>query len=74
MPSSAQRLPFHKGSCHGEAVTERFERNGFDNLSVICFANATSPEAGEASRRSGERADGVVRPYSHSCECGKFFH
>ena len=29
-------------------ATERFERNGFDNLSVICFANATSPYTGEA--------------------------
>ena len=38
---STQRLPLRKGSCHGEAVTERFERNNMDNLSVICFANAT---------------------------------
>ncbi len=25
-------------------ATERFGRNDFENLSVICFANATSPE------------------------------
>ena len=24
-------------------ATERFGRNDFENLSVICFANATSP-------------------------------
>ena len=28
-------------------ATERFGRNDFENLSVICFANVTSPE-GEA--------------------------
>ena len=36
-----------------QAVTERFECNVFDNLSVICFANATSPYTGEASRCGG---------------------
>ena len=55
---STQRLPLRKGSCHGEAVTERFERNNMDNLSVICFANATSPYTGVATRCGG---DGVRR-------------
>ena len=39
-PAAADSLPCVKGGV-GEAVTERFERSGFENLSVICFANAT---------------------------------
>ena len=37
--------PLMKGELSPKA-TERFGRNDFENLSVICFANATSPERG----------------------------
>ena len=41
-----RKAPLMKGKLSPKA-TERFGRNDFENLSVICFANVTSPE-GEA--------------------------
>ena len=38
-----RKAPLMKGELSPKA-TERFGRNDFENLSVICFANATSPE------------------------------
>ena len=40
-----RKAPLMKGELSPKA-TERFGRNDFENLSVICFANATSPERG----------------------------
>ena len=35
--------PYERGAVTVKAVTERFEHKPFDNLAVICFANAASP-------------------------------
>ena len=40
-----RKAPLMKGELSPKA-TERFGRNDFENLSVIFFANATSPEWG----------------------------
>ena len=40
-----RKAPLMKGELSPKAA-ERFGRNDFENLSVICFANATSPERG----------------------------
>ena len=78
---STQRLPLRKGSCHGEAVTERFERNNMDNLSVICFANATvSLRLGHGAGLTAHRA--VIQhraaaslPYTgEASRCGGIIH
>ena len=40
-----RKAPLMKGELSPKA-TERFGRNDFENLSGMCFANATAPERG----------------------------
>ena len=51
-----------RGAVTARAVTERLNCKIFDNLSVICFANATSPFRGGKPLRRG-RADEGIGPY-----------
>ena len=44
-----RKAPLMKGELSQKAA-ERFGRNDFENLSVICFANAASPERGGSIR------------------------
>ena len=53
-----RKAPRMKGELSPKA-TERFGRNDFENLSVICFANATSPDKGRQTAAAGMRATNV---------------